>query len=56
MQCDPDPGEIISMAAVTPPCAITIISICVHVKEPVVHVRVQWIMETLQIQHTQKVG
>ena len=32
----------------TPPCAITrIIYICAHVKDPVVNVRVWWIMETL---------
>ena len=31
----------------TPPCAIARIYICVHVKDPVVHVRVRWIMETL---------
>ena len=31
----------------TPPCAITCIYICAHVKDPVVHVRVRWIMETL---------
>ena len=29
-------------------CAITCINICVHVKDPVAHVRVQWIMETLK--------
>ena len=32
----------------TPPCAITCIYICAHVKDPVVHVRVGWIMETLK--------
>ena len=31
----------------TPPCAIAYINICVHVKDPVVHVRVRWIMERL---------
>ena len=31
----------------THPCAITCIDIGVHVKDPVVHVRVRWIMETL---------
>ena len=31
-----------------PPCEITCIYICVHVKDPVVHVRVHWIMETLK--------
>ena len=32
----------------TPPCAIACSNICVHIKDPVVHVRVQWIMETLK--------
>ena len=32
----------------TPPCAIAFTNICAHVKDPVVHVRVQWIMETLK--------
>ena len=32
----------------TPPCAIACIYICAHVKDPVVHVRVRWIMETLK--------
>ena len=32
----------------TLPCAIACINICAHVKDPVVHVRVQWIMETLK--------
>ena len=31
----------------TPPCAIECIYICAHVKDPRVHVRVRWIMETL---------
>ena len=31
----------------TPPCAIACIYIYAHVKDPVVHVRVRWIMETL---------
>ena len=31
-----------------PPCATACINICTHVKDPVVHVRVQWIMETLK--------
>ena len=30
------------------PCAITCIDICAHVKDPVVHVKVRWIMETLK--------
>ena len=29
-----------------PPCAITCINMCAHVKDPVVHIRVRWIMET----------
>ena len=29
------------------PCAIACINICVHVKVPVVHIRVRWIMEAL---------
>ena len=32
----------------TPPCAIAFIYIHAHVKDPVVHVRVRWIMETLK--------
>ena len=32
----------------TPPCAIACIDICAHVKDPVVHVKVRWIMETLK--------
>ena len=31
-----------------PSCAIACIIICAHVKDPVVHVRVWWIMELLQ--------
>ena len=31
-----------------PPCTIACIYICAYVKDPVVHVRVQWIMETLK--------
>ena len=30
----------------TPQCAIACINICAHVKDPVVHVRVRWIMAT----------
>ena len=30
------------------PCAIACINICVHGKDPVVHVRVRWIKETLK--------
>ena len=32
----------------TPPCAVACINICAHVKDPVVHVRVRWIMETVK--------
>ena len=32
----------------TPPCAIACIDVFEHVTYPVVHVRVQWIMETLK--------
>ena len=32
----------------TPPCTIACIYICAHVKDPVVHVRVLWIMKTLK--------
>ena len=32
----------------TPPCAIACFYICAHVKDPVVHVRVRWIVETLK--------
>ena len=32
----------------TPPCAIACIYVCAHVKDPVDHVRVRWIMETLK--------
>ena len=32
----------------TPPCAIACIYICAHVKDPGVHIRVRWIMETLK--------
>ena len=31
----------------TPPCAITYINVCEQVKDPVVHVRIRWIMEIL---------
>ena len=34
--------------SVRPRCAIACINICVHVKDPVFHVRVLWIMETLK--------
>ena len=32
----------------TPPCAIGCVYVCAHVKDPVVHVRFRWIMETLK--------
>ena len=32
----------------TPLCAIACINVCAHIKDPVVQVRVQWIMETLK--------
>ena len=32
----------------TPLCAIACMYICVHTKDPIVHVRVWWIMETLK--------
>ena len=32
----------------TPPCAIACINVCAHVEDPLVHVRVRWIMETLK--------
>ena len=38
----------LSYSVRTPPCAIACIYICTHAKDPVVHVRVRWIMETLK--------
>ena len=35
----------LSYVVCTPQCAITCINICVHVKDPVVHVRVPWIIK-----------
>ena len=32
----------------TPPCATAYMNTCVHVKDPVVHVKVRWVMETLE--------
>ena len=32
----------------TPSCAMACIKLCAHVKDPVVHVRVWWIVETLK--------
>ena len=34
----------LSFGVRTPPCAIACITICAHDKDPVVHVRVRWIM------------
>ena len=38
----------LSYSVRTPLCAITCINICAHVKDPVVHASVRWIMETLK--------
>ena len=38
----------LSHGARTPPCAIACINICAHVKDPVVYVRVRWIMGALK--------
>ena len=38
----------LSYSVCAPPCAIACFNICARVKDPVVHVRVQWIMETLK--------
>ena len=38
----------LSFGVRTPPCAIACINICALVKDPVVYVRVPWIMETLE--------
>ena len=35
-----------SFSVCTPPCAVTCFNICAHIKDPVVHVRVWWIMAT----------
>ena len=32
----------------TPPCAFACIYVCAHVKDPVVNIRVRWIMQTLR--------
>ena len=42
------PTRVLWMCVRTPPCVIACINVCAHVKDPVVHVRVQWIMETLK--------
>ena len=36
------------MVPVHPPCAITCVNICVHIKGPVARVRVRWIVGTLK--------
>ena len=41
------PVQTLLRVSVTP-CAIACINICAHVKDPVAHVRVRWIMETLK--------
>ena len=38
----------LSYEVCTSPCAITCIKICMHVKDPVVHIRVWWSMITLK--------
>ena len=38
----------LSYGVCTPPCAIACVNICVHVRDPVFHARVRWIMETLK--------
>ena len=42
------------MCPYTPVC--NHINICAHIKDPVVHVRVQWIMETLKVHQACTVG
>ena len=39
---------MLSYGVRTPPRAIARIYICVHVKDPVLHIRVRWITETLK--------
>ena len=41
-------GIFLPRSVRTPPCAIARINICAHVNDPVVHVRVRWIMKTLK--------
>ena len=41
----------LSHSVPAPLYAIACINICAHVKDPVVHVRVWWITETLNTQH-----
>ena len=38
--------QTLSYSIRTPPCAIAYINVCAHDKDPVVHVRDQWIVET----------
>ena len=40
----------LSYGVCTPECATACINICAHAKDPVVHVRVQWIIETVKHQ------
>ena len=35
------------MVSIHPHCVVTCVNICVHVKDPVVHVRIWWIIEML---------
>ena len=44
------------MVSVHPCVQSSCIYICVHVKDPIVHVGVQWIMNMLNIQHLLQVG
>ena len=38
--------QTVLRVSVHPPCAIACINVCAHVKDPVVHVRFRWILET----------
>ena len=38
----------LSYSVCTPPCVIACIYTCAHIKDPIVQVRVRWIMETLK--------
>ena len=46
----------ISFGVRTPTCAIACINICAHVKDPVVHVRVRWIMAAQTPSTPQRLG
>ena len=46
----------ISFGVRTPTCAIACINICGHVKDPVVHVRVRWIMAAQTPSTPQRLG